>query len=136
MGLYLLLARSRLRVTYTSRLLQALIKIYSLVDCPIYSVVKYRPHQLALTAPPERDWIVSNPIFGAKNHSLSWRPTLSRTSSSSVRGLNLRNSFIAAMARRPAGTEASKNHFPIGKPPANITTMPIAKISPPTPTTG
>jgi hypothetical protein len=36
---------------YTSRLLQALIKIYSLVDCPIYSVVKYRPHQLALICP-------------------------------------------------------------------------------------
>jgi hypothetical protein len=30
---------------------QALIKIYSLVDCPIYSVVKYRPHQLALDHP-------------------------------------------------------------------------------------
>ena len=28
---------------------QALIKIYSLVDCPIYSVVKYRPRQLSLT---------------------------------------------------------------------------------------
>jgi len=54
MGLYLLLARSRLRAAYTSRLLQALIKIYSLVDCPIYSVVKYRPHQLALIAPPQR----------------------------------------------------------------------------------
>ena len=27
---------------------QALIKIYSLVDCPIYSVVKYRPRQLSL----------------------------------------------------------------------------------------
>jgi hypothetical protein len=29
---------------------QALIKIYSLVDCPIYSVVKYRPRQLSLAA--------------------------------------------------------------------------------------
>src|SRR5580698_9193259 len=79
-------------VTYTSRLLQALIKIYSLVDCPIYSVVKYRPREFAISGwplasgqnqlqqrshyPPKRAWIVSNPMFGTKNHLPSWRPTL------------------------------------------------------------
>jgi len=51
--------------SHTSRI-EALIKIYSLVDCPIYSVVKYRPHQLSLTYPPERAWVASNPMFGAK----------------------------------------------------------------------
>jgi hypothetical protein len=45
----------------------ALIKIYiRLVICPIYSVVKHRPRQLALTVPPERVWVVANPMFGAK----------------------------------------------------------------------
>jgi hypothetical protein len=72
MGLYLLLARSRLRVTYTSRLLQALIKIYSLVDCPIYSVVKYRPRQLALTVPPRR---VLDCCQSKVRHQPCWRPT-------------------------------------------------------------
>jgi hypothetical protein len=34
--------------SYTSRYYQALIKNYvRLVNCPIYSVVKYRPHELA-----------------------------------------------------------------------------------------
>jgi len=28
-----------------------------LVICPIYSVVKVRPHQLALADPPERVWV-------------------------------------------------------------------------------
>ena len=42
--------------TYTSRI-EALIKIYSLVDCPIYSVIKHRPRQLALTNLPEQVWI-------------------------------------------------------------------------------
>ena len=47
----------------------ALIKIYSLVDCPIYSVVKHRPHQLSLIAPPERvEHCCSK--FGAKRLSL------------------------------------------------------------------
>jgi hypothetical protein len=33
---------------------QALIKIYSLVDCPIYSVVKYRPRLALLADPPQQ----------------------------------------------------------------------------------
>ena len=32
-----------------------------LVFCPIYSVVKYRPHQLALITPPERVWVLLIP---------------------------------------------------------------------------
>jgi hypothetical protein len=40
-----LIARTRLRVTYTSGI-EALIKFtYSLVDCPIYSVIKHRPRE-------------------------------------------------------------------------------------------
>ena len=45
---------------------QALIKIYSLVDCPIYSVVKYRPHQLSLITRLGGVWVASDPMFGAK----------------------------------------------------------------------
>ena len=57
----------RCRVLYVhQQVFQALIKIYSLVDCPIYSVVKYRSHQLALTARLSGAWIVSNPMFGVK----------------------------------------------------------------------
>jgi hypothetical protein len=37
-----------------------------LVICPIYSVVKVRPRQLALATPPERIWVFSNPMFGVK----------------------------------------------------------------------
>src|SRR6267154_6237992 len=32
-----------------------------LVICPIYSVVKYRPHQLSLITPPERVWVLLTP---------------------------------------------------------------------------
>ena len=63
---------------------QALIKNYvRLVNCPIYSVVKYRPRQPRLTYPPEQAWVLltsdharfrssSNPIFDAR---LGWHPT-------------------------------------------------------------
>jgi len=44
----------------------ALIKFTSPCICPIYSVVKVRPRQLALADPPERAWIASNPMFGVK----------------------------------------------------------------------
>ena len=64
----------RCRVLYVhQQVFQALIKIYSLVDCPIYSVVKYRPREFALTDPPRQIlyWIASNPMFGAKRLSLN-----------------------------------------------------------------
>src|SRR5690349_11565177 len=60
--------------SHTSRI-EALIKIYSLVDCPIYSVIKHRPRQpkLAirlsgsglLTARSSSLLAASNPMFGA-----------------------------------------------------------------------
>jgi hypothetical protein len=41
---------------------QALIKIYvRLVICPIYSVVKYRPRELASTHPPKQVWVLLTP---------------------------------------------------------------------------
>jgi hypothetical protein len=50
-------APSVLTLPRPSRVLQALIKIYSLVDCPIYSVVKYRPGWFSPVVPP---WRVSD----------------------------------------------------------------------------
>src|SRR5438105_5511517 len=47
----------KFRATCSSRI-EALIKIYSLVDCPIYSVIKHRPHQLALIHPPQQVWVL------------------------------------------------------------------------------
>jgi hypothetical protein len=62
--------------SYTSRI-EALIKIYSLVDCPIYSVIKHRPRQRKLafrlsgsgllTARSSSLLAASNPMFGT-NH--------------------------------------------------------------------
>ncbi len=96
---------------YTSRPLQALIKIYSLVDCPIYSVVKYRPHQLALTAPPRRVWIVVNPKFGANPLGVQLRIAGTRlTFWRSVRihpTLDLRQSFLVTMNHPHDGDRAS-----------------------------
>ena len=90
---------TRSHVPHPSRTFQALIKIYSLVDCPIYSVVKYRPlkqlsavslQRLAkdlqprITSVPalaglglaesrqlKTDSFLSNPMFGVKRLSLN-----------------------------------------------------------------
>jgi hypothetical protein len=60
-------------------------KNYSLVDCPIYSVVKNRMARASLPAfPPRRDLSLSraarrpssNPRFGARQPAPPWRPTL------------------------------------------------------------
>jgi hypothetical protein len=89
---------TRSHVPHPSRTFQALIKIYSLVDCPIYSVVKYRPREtvvgrssLAVGQKPRQprfttrlsglglansqklraNSCLSNPMFGAKRLSLT-----------------------------------------------------------------
>src|SRR5215831_7098332 len=63
---------------YPSRFLSGTHKNYSLVDCPIYSVVKNRVRGIAAASPPRRDLgrARANPRFGAKPTRASLAPNL------------------------------------------------------------
>jgi hypothetical protein len=81
------LAAHSLRCSHTSRI-EALIKFtYSLVDCPIYSVIKHRPRQRQLTLPASagldclqpkvrRQATINETVFDTYNGCRNWRPTL------------------------------------------------------------
>jgi hypothetical protein len=78
-----------------------------LVICPIYSVVKVRPRQLALADPPERVWVFSQPNV-RRQATFSNRDTESVVALTPNIGLELLGSSVYSLPRPDQSPRSNK----------------------------